>query len=140
MLKNILNTIDKSFDSGTKENFILNEILMVISIFLLFITMLEIMSHKHMVIIPEETHHLIKSIEFFFGMLFLLEFIFRLIYVYIPDKKLFTPYPWITLLVITSLLTPGMLNLAFLRILWIIKMFKIYHLRREDKKLISKMS
>ncbi len=137
MLKQILIKIDRSFDAGNRENFILNEILMVISIFLFFLAILEIMNGNQMIIISNETHHGIRVIEVTFGIFFLIEFFFRVIYVYIPDKKFLTLYPWITLLVIITLLIPSFLNLAFLRIIWILKVFKIYHLRLEDKKLIA---
>lgn len=137
MLKQILITIDRSFDIGNRENFILNEILMVINIFLFFLAILEIMNGSQMIIISNETHHHIRVIEIIFGIFFLIEFLFRIIYVYIPDKKFLTLYPWVTLLVIFTLLIPNFFNLAFLRIIWIMKIFKIYHLRIEDKKIIA---
>ena|GEM_PF-1022056 len=134
----IMHIIDRSFDAGNKENFILNEILLVISIFLMYIVGLSIMASAQMIIISQDTWKLIHQIEFFFGCLFLIEFILRTIYVYIPDKKFTDPYTWVAAIVIASLLLPQFFNVAFLRLIWIVKMFKIYHMRRESHIMIAK--
>ncbi len=137
MLKKIRLTIDRSFDAGNRENFILNEILLVISVFLLFIAGLYLLQDLRLIIISDELIHILHISELVFGILFLVEFLLRTWYVYIPDKNFIKPYTFMQILVIISLLMPSLFNLAFLRIIWIIKMFKVYHFRHEDKKLIA---
>ncbi len=133
MIANILSTIDRSFDAGTYENFRLNEFLLVINTFLLFITALVLMDEAHWITIHEELRHTIHSMEIGFGIFFLIEFALRLYYTYIPDGTLFRLYPLIQILVIVSLLAPTLLNVAFLRILISLKMLKVYHMRRESQ-------
>ncbi len=137
MLKKILHTIDRSFDEGNYENFRLNEILLILNTFLLFVTALVIMEDFEWLFLYKETRHTIHAIEVFFGILFLIEFLLRLYYTYIPDKKLFTLYPLIQLLVIVSLLAPTLFNLAFLRIVISLKMLKLYHMRRENQRQLA---
>ncbi len=137
MLKKILHTIDRSFDAGNYENFRLNEFLLVANTFLLFVTMLIIMHDLHWIIIPQKTKHAIELLEIGFGIFFLIEFILRMIYTYIPDKKLFTFYPILQALVILSLLAPTLINIAFLRIIVSIKMLKLYHMRRDEQRQLA---
>ncbi len=137
MIKNILSTIDRSFDPGNYENFRLNEFLLIINTFLLFVTLLVIMEDFGWIEIYKNTRHNIHVIELGFGIFFLAEFILRTIYTYIPDKKLFTLYPLINILVILSLLMPGLFNLAFLRIVISLKMLKLYHMRREGQRQLA---
>ncbi len=129
MIKNILRAIDRSFDEGNYENFRLNEFLLIANTFLLFVTLLVLMEDIGWITI--HARHTIESIEWWFGVLFLVEFVLRLYYTYIPDRRLFTLYPLIQLLVIISLLAPTLFNLAFLRIIVSLKMLKLYHMRRE---------
>ncbi len=133
----VMHTIDRSFDAGNKENFILNEILLVISIFLMYLVGLSIMESAGLIIISHKAKDFIHYSEIFFGILFLIEFILRTIYVYIPDKKFSDPYTWISAIVIASLLIPQFFNVAFLRLIWIVKMFKIYHMRKESHTMIA---
>jgi hypothetical protein len=131
-------TVDRSFDAGNKENFVLNEVLLVISIFLMYLVGLSIMESAGLIIISQKAKDFIHYSELFFGALFLIEFALRTIYVYIPDKKFSDPYTWISAIVIISLLIPQFFNVAFLRLIWIVKMFKIYHMRRESNEMIAK--
>jgi len=87
MLKKIRLTIDRSFDAGNRENFILNEILLVISVFLLFIAGLYLLQDLRLIIISDELIHILYISELVFGILFLVEFLLRTWYVYIPDKN-----------------------------------------------------
>ncbi len=137
MLKKILTTIDRSFDEGNYENFRLNEGLLVINTFLLFITAIVLMEDAGWITIHAETRHVIHILEIAFGIVFLAEFILRLIYAYIPDRTLFTLYPLIQVLVILSLLAPTLINVAFLRIIVSLKMLKIYHMRRENMRKVA---
>ena len=72
--------------------------------------------------------------DYIFGMLFLMEFTLRSVFVYIPDKKFLSRYSIINALVIVSLLAPHFIgNLAILRFLQIYKVYKVYSLGKDQR-------
>jgi len=80
-------------------------------------------------------HNTIRNIEIITGMIFLVEFTLRSIFVYIPDKKFYSWYPAINIIVIVSLLAPHFIgNLAVLKFVKILKALKIYKLGKENAK------
>ncbi|MCA9356751.1 hypothetical protein H6784_06035 [Candidatus Nomurabacteria bacterium] len=130
---NVLQTVDRSFDIGTRENFILNNWLLLINILLVGVFALDVAEHFDYIHASENFHSLIRDAEIIFGMLFLMEFTLRSVFVYIPDKKFFSLYSIINALVIVSLLAPHFIgNLALLRFLQIFKVYKVYRLNKDN--------
>ena len=82
--------------------------------------------------VGENFDTMIRNFEIIFGMLFLMEFTLRAVFVYIPDKKFLSFYSIINALVIISLLAPHFIgNLAVLRFLQIYKVYKVYKLNKD---------
>ncbi|MCA9360443.1 hypothetical protein H6785_02445 [Candidatus Nomurabacteria bacterium] len=130
----VLQTIDRSFDIGTRENYILNNWLLVVNILLVGVFALDVAEHFGYVHGSESLHSFIRDAEIVFGMLFLMEFTLRSVFVYIPDKKFFSLYSIINALVIVSLLAPHFIgNLVILRFLQIFKIYKVYNLNKDKK-------
>lgn len=128
----LLVTIDKSFDVGTRENYILNNILLVVNVLLVGVFALDVAESVGLIAANEEFHTFIRNAEIVFGMLFLMEFTLRSVFVYIPDKKFLSFYSIINALVIVSLLAPHFIgNLVLLRFLQIFKVFKVYRLSQD---------
>ena len=128
----ILITIDKSFDVGTKENYILNNILLFLNLLLVGVFALDVAESFGLIATSEYFHDMIHNAEIIFGMLFLMEFTLRSVFVYIPDKKFFSTYSIINALVIVSLLAPHFIgNLVLLRFLQIFKVYKVYKLNQD---------
>jgi len=129
---NILITIDKSFDVGTRENYILNNILLVVNILLVGVFALDVAESIGLMATSDEFHTFIRDAEIVFGMLFLMEFTLRSVFVYIPDRKFLSGYSIINALVIVSLLAPHFIgNLVLLRFLQIFKVYKVYKLNQD---------
>lgn len=130
----VLQTVDRSFDIGTRENYILNNWLLFINILLLGVFALDVAEHFDYVHASENFHSLIRDTEIVFGMLFLMEFTLRSVFVYIPDKKFLSLYSIINAMVIVSLLAPHFIgNLALLRFLQIYKIYKVYNLNKDKR-------
>lgn len=130
----VLLTIDRAFDIGTRENYILNHWLLLVNLLLVGVFALDIAETFNYVHATENFHSLIRDAEIIFGMLFLMEFTLRSVFVYIPDKKFFSLYSIINALVIVSLLAPHFIgNLAVLRFLQIYKVYKVYTLKKDTK-------
>lgn len=128
----LLETIDRAFDLGTHENYILNHWLFGINLLLIAIFALDFIDALHLINGGETLQTVIHNAEILFGMLFLMEFTLRSVFVYIPDKKFFSFYSLINLLVIVSLLAPHFIgNLALLRFLQIYKVYKVYQLGKD---------
>lgn len=130
----VLQTVDNAFDIGTRENFILNNWLLFFNILLIGVFALDVVESFGYVHATESFHTLIRDLEIIFGMLFLMEFTLRAVFVYIPDKKFLSLYSIINALVIVSLLAPHFIgNLAVLRFLQIFKIYKVYNLNKDKK-------
>lgn len=129
---NILITIDKSFDVGTRENYILNNILLFVNVLLVGVFALDVAESLGYMHTDESFHSFIRDAEIVFGMLFLMEFTLRSVFVYIPDNKFLSGYSIINALVIVSLLAPHFIgNLVLLRFLQIFKVYKVYKLNQD---------
>ncbi len=131
---NVLLKVDRAFDIGTRENYVLNNWLVFINLLLIGVFALDVVEHFGWVHAGESFHILIRDAEIVFGMIFLMEFTLRSVFVYIPDKKFFSTYSIINALVIVSLLAPHFIgNLALLRFLQIFKVYKVYKLSKDKK-------
>jgi len=127
-----LTKIDRSFDLGTRENHILNLWLLIINLILVFFLLFDLFEFFEYIHLNDQFHVIMRDIEIIFGMLFLIEFTLRSVFVYIPDKKMISLYSFINIAVIVSLLAPHFLgNLAILRLVRIFKAFKVYQLNRD---------
>jgi hypothetical protein len=130
----VLITIDRAFDLGTRENYILNHFLLFINLLLVGVFALDLAEHFGYVHASPALHTFIRDAEIVFGMLFLMEFTLRAVFVYIPDKKFFSFYSIINALVFVSLLAPHFIgNLVLLRFLQIFKVYKVYKLGQDQK-------
>ena len=130
----VLQTVDRSFDIGTRENYVLNNWLLFINLILLGVFALDVAESFNYIHATENFHSLIRDAEIVFGMLFLMEFTLRSVFVYIPDKKFLTLYSIINAMVIVSLLAPHFIgNLAILRFLQIYKIYKVYNLNKDKR-------
>lgn len=130
----ILETVDRAFDLGTKENYLLNHFLLVLNLLLVGVFALDVAEHFNYVHGTDALHTFIRDAEIVFGMLFLMEFTLRAVFVYIPDNKFFSTYSIINALVIVSLLAPHFIgNLAILRFLQIYKVYKVYSLGKDQR-------
>ena len=130
----VLETIDRAFDIGTRENYILNNWLLVINLLLVGVFALDVAEQFGYIHASDSFHVLIRNTEIIFGMIFLMEFTLRSAFVYIPDKKFFSLYSIINALVIVSLLAPHFIgNLAMLRFLQIFKIYKVFRLNKDKK-------
>lgn len=128
----VLLTVDRSFDIGTRENYVLNHLLLVLNLLLVGVFALDIAEYFGYFHVTDVFHVMIRNAEIVFGMLFLMEFTLRTVFVYIPDKKFFSAYSIINALVIISLLAPHFIgNLAILRFLQIYKVYKVYKLNKD---------
>ena len=120
--------------SGTRENYILNNWLLFFNLLLIGVFALDVAESFGYLHASEDFHSLIRDTEIIFGMLFLMEFTLRSVFVYIPDKKFLSLYSIINALVIVSLLAPHFIgNLAVLRFLQIFKIYKVYNLKKDTK-------
>lgn len=137
----VLQTVDRSFDIGTRENYILNNWLLFINLLLIAVFALDVAESFGYVHASESFHAFIRDTEIIFGMLFLMEFTLRSVFVYIPDKKFLSAYSIINALVIVSLLAPHFIgNLGLLRFLQIFKVYKVYNLNKDKKSYHSNIS
>lgn len=96
----VLQTVDRSFDIGTHENYILNNILLVINLLLIGVFALDVFETFGYMHVTHEFHDFIRDAEIVFGMLFLMEFTLRSVFVYIPDKKFLSLYSIVNAMVI----------------------------------------
>jgi hypothetical protein len=128
----VLTTVDRSFDLGTKENHTLNLWLLIINLILVFFLLFDLLEYFNYIHLNDTFHTLMRDVEIIFGMLFLVEFTLRSVFVYIPDKKMISAYSIINILVIISLLAPHFIgNLAILRFIRILKAYKVYKLNKD---------
>lgn len=128
----IYQKLEKTFnDEITHEDYVLHTFLLWSNIFLSIIAILEIFLHK-----SETFYHYAHIIELIFGIIFLFEFILRLIFSYFKNSVFFQWKLLLQLLIIVSLIAPHLLgNLAILRLVRSMKILKIFILRREQKEL-----
>lgn len=130
----VLEMIDRAFDLGTRENYLLNNWLLFVNLVLVGVFFADIAEFLGFFHSTEHFHEVVRDLEIIFGMLFLMEFTLRAVFVYIPDKKFFSAYSIINAMVIVSLLAPHFIgNLAILRFLQIYKVYKVYKLRKDRK-------
>jgi hypothetical protein len=130
----VLIAVDRAFDLGTRENYILNHLLLFINLLLVGVFALDLAEYFGYIHASEELHTFIRDAEIVFGMLFLMEFTLRAVFVYIPDKKFFSFYSIINALVFVSLIAPHFIgNLVLLRFLQIFKVYKVYKLGQDQK-------
>lgn len=129
-----LEVVDRAFDIGTRENYILNNWLLFFNLLLIGVFALDVAESFGYLHASDDFHSLIRDTEIIFGMLFLMEFTLRSVFVYIPDKKFLSLYSIINALVIVSLLAPHFIgNLAVLRFLQIFKIYKVYNLKKDTR-------
>ncbi|MFT5831857.1 MAG: hypothetical protein ACI9SY_000230 [Candidatus Paceibacteria bacterium] len=130
----VLQMIDRSFDIGTRENYILNNWLLLVNVLLIAVFALDFAEAFGFLHTSDSFHSLIRDTEIVFGMIFLMEFTLRAVFVYIPDRKFFSLYSLINAAVIVSLLAPHFIgNLALLRFLQIFKVYKVFKLNKDKK-------
>lgn len=130
----VLEAVDRSFDLGTRENYLLNHVLLFINLILVGVFVLDVAEYFHYIEGSAALHTFIRDAEIVFGMMFLMEFTLRTVFVYIPDKKFLSSYSIINALIIVSLLAPHFIgNLALLRFLQIYKVYKVYKLTKDQK-------
>ena len=96
----VLRTVDNAFDIGTRENYILNNWLVFLNLLLIGVFALDVAESFGYMHVGEEFHTFIRDAEIVFGMIFLMEFTLRAVFVYIPDKKFLSLYSIINALVI----------------------------------------
>ncbi len=130
----VLEAVDRAFDIGTKENYLLNHLLLFINVLLLAVFALDVAESLDYLHAGESFHVLIRNAEIIFGIIFLMEFTLRSVFVYIPDKKFLSLYSIINAMVIVSLLAPHFIgSLALLRFLQIFKIYKVYNLKKDTR-------
>ena len=128
----VLVAVDNAFDVGTRENYLLNHLLLFLNLLLVGVFALDMAEYFGFLHVGENFDTMIRNFEIIFGMLFLMEFTLRAVFVYIPDKKFLSFYSIINALVIISLLAPHFIgNLAVLRFLQIYKVYKVYKLNKD---------
>ena len=128
----ILEAVDRSFDLGTRENHVLNGWLIVPNMILVLFLVFDLLEYLNYITFWSQFHIAERNIEIVFGMLFLIEFSLRSVFVYIPDKKMISLYSVINILVVVSLLAPHFIgNLAILRFIRILKGYKVYQLNKD---------
>jgi len=133
-LKKINIFFEKLFDEGSYYSFLLHDFLFV-SNFALTILMLFELFLVFGLKVETEKLHIFHYIDLFFGIIYLIEFILRLFYQYIPKRIFFKPYMYINLIVIISLVWPNLFfNLAFLRMIRSMKIIKLYVYKKEVKE------
>ncbi len=130
----VLETVDRAFDLGTKENYILNQFLLYFNLLLVLFLVADLIEYRGYFVGEEGFHSLVRNTEIIFGMVFLMEFTLRSVFVYIPDKKFFSSYSLLNMAVIVSLLAPQFIgNLAILRLIQLFKIYKVYKLNKDSK-------
>ena len=125
--------LEKMFSVGSYESFLLHDFLLLSNIGLTILMIIEfilIFGYK----IPSSDLHYIHRVDLIFGLIFMIESVLRMIYVYIPNKIYFKPYMVVNWVVIISLIWPGLFgNLAFLRIIRSLKIIKIFLYKKEKE-------
>lgn len=130
----ILEAVDSAFDIGTRENYLLNNWLLLINLLLVGVFGVDVAEGLGWLHMSDTFHVLVRNTEIVFGMIFLMEFTLRSVFVYIPDRKFFSLYSIINAAVVVSLLAPHFIgNLALLRFLQIFKVYKVYKLKRDTR-------
>ncbi len=130
----VLLTVDRAFDIGTRENYILNNVLLFLNLLLVAVFALDVAEVLGFFHAQDDFHVFIRNAEIVFGIIFLMEFTLRSVFVYIPDKKFLSLYSIINATVIVSLLAPHFIgNLVILRFLQIFKVYKVYTLNKDKK-------
>lgn len=130
----VLLTVDRAFDIGTRENYILNNVLLFLNLLLVAVFALDVAEVLGFFHAQDDFHVFIRNAEIVFGIIFLMEFTLRSVFVYIPDKKFLSLYSIINATVIVSLLAPHFIgNLVILRFLQIFKVYKVYTLNKDKR-------
>ena len=118
------------FIIGSKKSFLLHSFLLWSNIFLFGLAIAELFFHEY-----ELFEHYAYLIELTFGVFYLIEYVLKAIYVAIPNTIKGGAFMVINLIVIVSLITPGIFgNLAILRIIRSLKIIKIFYFKKEVKK------
>ncbi len=126
--------LEKIFQEGTYESFLLHDFLFLTNTGLTILMIVELI----LIFGFHKEFHLFHSIDFFFGIIFLFEAILRLYYDYLPNKIFFKFHQIINWIVIISLIWPNLFfNLAFLRIIRSLKVIKVYLYKKERKHELS---
>ncbi len=131
--KTIYNFFEKIFNKEiTKEDFYWHIFLLISGIFLFIIVLIEFF-------LPEIHHHyheLIRKIEVVFGIIFLFELVMRIFFAFLSKSVYFKWHMILNAFIIISLIVPNAIgNLAILRIIRSLKIVKIYHLKKDTKRL-----
>jgi len=95
--------LEKMFSVGSYESFLLHDFLLLSNIGLTILMIIEfilIFGYK----IPSSDLHYIHRVDLIFGLIFMIESVLRMIYVYIPNKIYFKPYMVVNWVVIISLI------------------------------------
>ncbi len=122
--------IREYFTIGTQQSFYLHTFLVWSNIFLFLITILELIFNQNSVVL-----YYLFLIELFFGILYLIEYLIKSVYVIIPNTISGGFHMVIEVVVIISLIIPQIFgNLAILRIIRSIGVIKIFHAQRKLKK------
>ena len=120
--------LEKIFEEGTYESFLLHDFLFLTNTGLTILMILELI----LIFGFDIEWHFFHKIDFFFGIVFLTEAVLRLYYDYLPNKIFFKPHQIISWIVIISLVWPNLFfNLAFLRIIRSLKIIKVYLYKKE---------
>jgi hypothetical protein len=97
---NILKKMEKIFEPGTYESFLLHDFLFLTNIGLTVLMIIELI-----LIFGFDTElHFFHTVDLFFGILFLIEALLRLYYDYLPNKIFFKPHQIVNWIVIISLM------------------------------------
>ncbi len=130
-IKQFIKKVEKMFQDGTKEQFHLHEFLLISNLLLTFIMIYEFYAKFNNYFFPP----ILNKIELFFGVIFLIELILYIIFVYIPNKVYFKPVLWLNAFVTISLLFPSLVgNLALLRLFRTTSILKLYQYNKKIKE------
>lgn len=119
---------EKIFIPGTYESFLLHDFLFLTNMGLTILMIIELI----LIFGFDIELHFFHTIDFIFGIIFMVESILRIFYYHILNKNYFEPHTIINWIVIISLIWPGLFwNLAFLRLIRSLKVIKVYLYKKE---------
>ena len=131
----IYKKIERTFnDEVTVEDYVVHTFLLWSNVFLAIIALLEVFLHSH-----ETFFYYAHFVEVVFGIVFLLEFILRIIFTYLKNSVYFKWTLALQFVIIVSLIAPHLFgNLAILRLVKSLKIIKIFILKEEQLHLSGK--
>ncbi len=134
MKKKILIFLKNVFDEKiTWEDYVLHIFLFWANSFLFIVAVLEVFLHNN-----EIFYHWVHKIELVFGIIFLVEWIMRIIFAYLPNKVYFSWKLLLQFIVILSLVAPGLFwNLAMLRLMRSFKVLKAYLYKQDQEEMVK---